>query len=383
VKDFYRSRGLTRVVVTLLTLVSLGQYGDISTHAQTNSSGNSALQKCTPSNPSNVVPSETPATIPTVNNVQATDPRTGQPTLNVVTTVAPLTNLVYNIGGTRIMVHGLIPEGVDSHTFEPKPSAAVFLSKADVVIINGLHLEDPTRKLAEANLKSDAEIVELGTQTLDQSDWIYDFSFPQEKGNPNPHLWMNPLLALNYARIIRDTLTRRDPGGAAYYAANYVVLAARLQVLDQAICDAIATIPFKARKLLTYHDSFAYFAPRYGIDIIGAIQPSDFSEPSAQEVAKLIDQIKAEGVPAIFGSEVFPSKVLDQIGKEAGVKYVDTLADDDLPNQTSDRLHHSYLQLMVNDVTTITIALGGDASALKTVQTDNLPGPDDAVESSD
>ena len=331
-----------------------------------------ALQQCTPSvNGDAAVGSGAGAT------------NGGKSALYVVTTVAPLTNLVFNIGGTRITVHGLIPEGADSHTFEPRPSAAAFLSKADVVIINGLHLEEPTRKLAQANLKDSAEIVELGTQTLDKSQWIFDFSFPPDKGDPNPHLWMNPLLALHYASIIRDTLTRRDPDGAAYYAANFTALAARLQVLDQAICDAVATIPVKNRKLLTYHDSFAYFAPRYGLTVIGAIQPADFAEPSAQEVARLIDQIKAEGVPAIFGSEVFPSRVLDQIGKEAGVKYVETLADDDLPNETSDRLHHSYLQLLVNDVTTLTTALGGDASALKVVQTDNLPGPDDAVESSD
>jgi manganese/iron transport system substrate-binding protein len=236
--------------------------------------------------------------------------------------------------------------------------------------------------MAQANLKSGAEIVELGSQTLDESDLIFDFSFPIEKGDPNPHLWMNPLLALNYAKIIRDTLSKRDPAGTAFYAANFDALSARIQTLDQAICDSIASIPAKTRKLLTYHDSFAYFAPRYGIDVIGAIQPADFAEPSAQEVAKLIDQLKAEGIPAIFGSEVFPSPVIDQIGKEAGVKFVQTLADDSLPNQTQDRGHHSYLQLMVNDVTTMTQSLDGDPSPLKAVPTDNLNGPDDAVEAS-
>ncbi len=235
--------------------------------------------------------------------------------------------------------------------------------------------------MAEANLKSGAELIELGTLTLNQSDWVYDFSFPKEKGDPNPHLWVNPLLALNYAHIIRDTLIRRDPAGAPIYNANYDIFAARIKVLDQAICDSVASIPAKQRKLLTYHDLFAYFAPRYNITVIGAIQPADFSEPSAQETAQLIDQLKKEGVPAIFGSEVFPSKVLDQIGREAGVKYIDTLADDDLPNQTDNRLYHSYLQLMVNDVTTMTSALGGDPSPMKAVQSDNIPGVDTGVDS--
>jgi ABC-type Zn uptake system ZnuABC Zn-binding protein ZnuA len=301
------------------------------------------------------------------------------PVLNIVTTVSPLTNLAYNIGGGRIKLYGLIPEGTDSHTFEPKPSAAVQLSAADIVFVNGLHLEEPTQKLAEANLKSGAEIVLLGEQTVSEADRIFDFSFPKENGNPNPHLWMNPLLALNYAKIMRDTFTRRDAAGADYYAANYVALEQRLITLDQAICNAINTIPEKNRKLLTYHDSFAYFSPRYGMTVIGAIQPADFAEPSAQEVARLIEQIKGAGVPAVFGSEVFPSDILNQIGKEANIQFIETLADDSLPNQDGDRLYHSYIQLLVNDVITITKALGGDPSALSGFDGANLHGPDTAV----
>ncbi len=344
-------------------------------------STNPALQPCTPSGKTSGTPAATvSASVSASSLVSAATPPAGSSGLTVSASVAPLTNLVYNIGGSRIKIRGLIPEGMDSHTFEPRPSTALTLTASDVIFLDGLHLEDPTLKLAQTNLKPGAEIVLLGEQTLSQNDWVFDFSFPKDRGDPNPHLWMNPLLAMNFARIIRDTLSRRDPPGAAFYAANYDALAARLKILDQAICDSIASIPPNARKLLTYHDSFAYFAPRYNMQVIGAIQPADFAEPSALEVAKLLDQIKAEGVPAIFGSEVFPSKVLDQIGKEAGVSYVNTLADDDLPNQTSDRLHHSYLQLMVNDVTTITSALGGDPSPLKGVPTDNLNGPDDAVE---
>jgi len=104
--------------------------------------------------------------------------------------------------------------------------------------------------------------------------------------------------------------------------------------------------------------------------VIGAIQPADFSEPSAQEVAALIDQIRTEHVPAIFGSEVFPSPVLAQIAQESGAKYEDTLRDDDLPGDTG-QPEHSYVGLMLYDVRTIVTDLGGDASALDAVPTSN------------
>src|SRR5258706_1236685 len=178
--------------------------------AQATGSTNPALRPCTPS-----LASASLATMPA--DMAATQPAepTTSPVLSVVTTVAPLTNLAYNIGGNRIKLYGLIPEGADSHTFEPKQSAPTPLSQADLVIINGLHLEEPTRKLAAANLKSDAEIIELGPQAISETDQQFDFSFPKVNGNPNPHLWMNPLLALDYARTLRDVLTRRDPAGTA------------------------------------------------------------------------------------------------------------------------------------------------------------------------
>ena len=295
--------------------------------------------------------------------------------LNVVSTVSPIVNIIYNVGGNRIDLVGIIPEGTDSHTFEPAPSDANKLAQADLIIVNGLDLETPTEKLAQANKKPSAEIIELGPQTIQPDQYAYDFSFPKELGKPNPHLWLNPMNALRYAEIARDTLVRRDPANADYYNQNYEAFKIRINQLDETIKGSIATIPEKNRKLLTYHDSFAYFAPRYGMTVIGAIQPSNFSEPSAREVAGLITQIKQAGVPAIFGSEVFPSKVLEQIGRESGAKYVDTLRDDELPGQHGEPLH-SYIGLMVEDVATMTSALGGNPAAVQAVDTSNIPGPD-------
>lgn len=285
--------------------------------------------------------------------------------LNVVTTVSPITSIVSSVVGDRAEVRGLVPEGVNSHTFEPPPSAARTLARADVVFVNGLQLEDPTQELAAANLKAGAEVVELGDRTIRPDQYVYDFSFPREEGKPNPHLWTNPPYAKDYARVVRDTMAARDPAHAGEYRSNYERFAAKVDEFDVALRAASATVP--KRELLTYHDAYAYFAQEYGWKVIGAIQVSSFEEPTPREVAGLIQQVRQVGVPAIFGSEVFSSPVLAQIGSETGVRYVDDLRDDDLPGEPEDP-EHSWLGLMKFDFVTIVEALGGDASALNAVQ---------------
>ena len=295
----------------------------------------------------------------------------GRP-LNIATTVAPITSIIANIaGGTSTSIIGIVPEGTNSHTFEPKPSDAASLESADVIFINGLVLEEPTKDLAIANLKESANICELGTETLPESEYIYDFSFPKEGGKPNPHLWTNPPMAKQYAQVARDLLVRRDPTNAAIYEKNFDSFAVKIDALDQAIEIATATIPVDQRKLLTYHDAYAYFAKNYGYTVVGAIQPSSFDEPTPKEIAALILQVKELGVKAIFGSEVFPSPVLEQIGLESDVRYVDVLRDDDLIGKPGDK-EHSWLGLMRFNFVTIVEALGGDASALKLIDVQDV-----------
>jgi len=295
----------------------------------------------------------------------------GRP-LNIATTVAPITSIIANIaGGTSTSITGIVPEGTNSHTFEPKPSDAASLESADVIFINGLVLEEPTKDLAIANLKESANICELGTETLPESEYIYDFSFPKEGGKPNPHLWTNPPMAKQYAQVARDLLVRRDPVNAAIYEKNFVAFAVKIDALDNATKIATATIPENQRKLLTYHDAYAYFAKNYGYTVVGAIQPSSFDEPTPKEIAALILQVKELGVKAIFGSEVFPSPVLEQIGLESDVRYVDVLRDDDLIGKPGDK-EHSWLGLMRFNFVTIVEALGGDASALKLIDVQDV-----------
>ncbi len=288
----------------------------------------------------------------------------------VATTVSPITSIAAAIGGDRIRLEGIVPEGTNSHTFEPAPQVAALLSTADLVLVNGLKLEDPTRDLAEANMKADASIVEIGSTVLPEADYIYDFSFPKEGGKPNPHLWTDPLYAINYAAVIRDEFTKLDPASASYFADNYEAFATKATELADAVRADQQTVPNGNLKLLTYHDAYAYFADDFGWQVIGALQPKNFSDPTPSEVASLIDQVSAQQVPTIFGSEVFPSTVLEEIGRATGARYEDSLRDDDLPGIPGDA-DHSWLGLMKYDFATMIRGLGGDPRAIEAIDVSN------------
>ena len=342
--------------------------------------------------------------------------------LRVVASISPVRNIVYNIGGDRIELDGIMPPGVDPHTFEPRPSDAAKLSQADLIFVNGLHLDETTLRLAQANLKEGAEIVQLAVATAHPDELIYGMEHHHghaedddhededehghaedddhaededehghaeddddhededehghdeeegEEGEPDPHLLLDPNFAIRYAKVIFVSLSSHDPDNREYYEDNLNEFTARLIALDEAIRATTATIPESNRRLLTYHDSFGYFALRYGYTVIGAIQPNDTSEPSAQEVAALIDQLLAEEVPAIFGSILFPADVIEQIARETGAT-VSTLLDDGLPGEPGDP-EHTYIGMMVENLRTLATVLGGDPSLMDGVETGNVP----------
>ncbi len=294
---------------------------------------------------------------------QASGSGSQQERILVATTVSPITSIAANVGGDLVEVRGLVPEGTNSHTFQPPPSAAALLSDADLILVNGLKLEDPTLGLAQANKRPETEIVELGTAVLPESQYIYDFSFPEDEGKPNPHLWTDPVHAGSYATLIAEHYARLDPDHAAQYEANRDAFLARTEALASALVADQASVPGGV-KLVTYHDAYAYVARRYGWEVVGAIQPSNFADPTPSEVAALIDQVQSEQVAAVFGSEVFPSPVLAEIANEADASYIDDLRDDDLPGQPGDP-GHSFLGLMRFDYVTIIEGLGGAAPALR------------------
>ncbi|MEO5941677.1 MAG: metal ABC transporter substrate-binding protein [Candidatus Limnocylindrales bacterium] len=285
----------------------------------------------------------------------------GADKLDVATTVAPISSIARNIGGDRIRLRGIVPDATNSHTFEPSPSDARTLANADLIVVNGLHLEQPTLEMAEASKAAATPIRPLGDNTITEQDWLFDFSFPQSAGDPNPHLWMNVTYAERYAELLAAWFGEADPANKAAYDANLTAYRTRLAELDALIRKGVASVPEANRKLLTYHDSWAYWAREYGFTVIGAVQASDFSDPSPQEVGRLIGQIRAARVPAVFGSEVFPSPVLEQIAKESGAAFIDKLRDDEPPG-AAQSAGHTYLGMMQSDMQVMIGALGGNGS---------------------
>src|SRR5437867_8942700 len=285
----------------------------------------------------------------------------------VVTSFAPIANIVEDVGGDRIEILRIIPDSEASHTFKLSVTDGIIIkTRADIVIINGLGLEDAARESTNPKLK----LLKLADSVITRDEWIFDNSFPEEKGNPNPLLWLNVEYATKYTELVRDELSMVDPENAEYYDSNADRYLQLLRQLYTAIAHSVQTIPLENRKLVSYHDSLPYFAKRYGLEVVAALQPADFGEPTKDEITAIIHQINAEKVPAIFASEVFPNDVTERIASEAHVEVVRTLRDDSLPGQLND-FQHTYVGMMVANVRTIVTALGGDASGLEDIDPGN------------
>ncbi len=286
-------------------------------------------------------------------------------TLRVVSSVAPVTDIVRQIAGDRVTLTGTIPEGVDSHTFRPQKDVAALVSQADVIFLNGLSLETPMIELAETIGVPRDRVVLLGDAVVPEREYRYDFSFPRSGGKPNPHVWMSPRHGREYARVVAEELCRRAADDCPAFRANLRAFEDRIGQLDAAMRTAFATIP-GAKRLLTYHDAYAYFAAEYGWEVVGAVQPADFGRPSKTEVARLVRQIQTARVKVLFGSEMFPTSVVRQLSAASGARYVTDLSDDDLPGEAGDE-GNTYVAMLVENYATITEQLGGDPAALRGV----------------
>ncbi|MCL4417878.1 MAG: metal ABC transporter substrate-binding protein [Actinobacteria bacterium] len=235
-----------------------------------------------------------------------------------------LADITKNISGNRLEIDTLIPLGLDPHSFEPSPGDAAKIAESDILITNGTGFEEWLKNIITV---ANEKIV------------IVECSKGLKGGDP--HFWLDPNFTNITHQNIRDALIKSDPQGKDLYDKNAENYTAKLTELDKWIVEEVKKIPESKRLLVTNHESFGYFADRYGFKIIGTIIPgsSSASSPSAKDISELIEKIKATGVKAIFLETGSDPKIASQIARETNIKlitelYTESLTDPDGPAPT-------------------------------------------------
>ena len=246
--------------------------------------------------------------------------------LTVVATTTVFADLVRQAGGTAVRVTSLVPAGGDPHTYAPTPSDVRSIAAANLVVMNGLGVDDWLKPLLAEAKRPASALVELGPA---QPGVTY-LAGAGGPGSVNPHLWLNVAYAELYVQRIVAALQAAAPGKQAVFQASGDAYLGRLAALDTAIRTQIAGLPAENRKLVSYHDAFPYFAAAYGLTIVGTVVPAPGQDPSAGQVVALIDAIRASGVKAIFSEAQFNPKIEQQLAAEAGVTVVSNLYNDAL-----------------------------------------------------
>jgi ABC-type Zn uptake system ZnuABC Zn-binding protein ZnuA len=234
--------------------------------------------------------------------------------LKVVTTTTVFADIVQNVGGARVAASSIIPPGVGPEDFEPRPDDARKLSDADLIVSNGVGLDDFLDRLLRST-GGEAPRLVLGdgvpTITVD--------------GEENPHFWLDPTLVRQYyLPSIAGKLAELDPAGKDTYEANATAYGKQLDDLDAELKRKIDQIPPANRKLVTFHDAFPYFAGHYGFELVGVVLENVGQEPSAAELAALVDKVRAAGVKAVFSEAQFSPRLAQTLADEAGIRQVVT-----------------------------------------------------------
>lgn len=244
--------------------------------------------------------------------------------VKVVASTTLIADVVKQVGRDRVAVTALLPVGADPHTFEPRPQDMAALSNADVVFINGLHLEEALEPTLKANVKGTLVEVSEGIEPLP----LFDVD-EREAGEPghfavDPHTWMDPNNAIVWAQNIAAALSKADPANTNTYQSNAEAYITELRALDQSIRQQVEGVPVGQRKLVTDHSIFGYFADEYGFEQVGLVVPalSTNAAPSAQELAGLEDAIHAQGVTAIFVGNTVNPALSKQVARDTGVRLV-------------------------------------------------------------
>ena len=223
----------------------------------------------------------------------------------VVATTTQVGDLAREVGGPRVDVRQILQPNSDPHDYEPRPSDARDAEQASVVLRSGGEVDDWLSGLLDAG-GSNAEAVDLSGSVRARGD--------------DPHWWQDPRNARRAVAAIRDALVEADPGGRRGYEKRTASYMRRLEKLDRSVASCIARIPPDQRKLVTSHDALGYYTSRYGLELVGAVIPSQSSQaqPSSKDIRSLVDQIRTQKVRAIFPESSLSPKLERAVSRESG-----------------------------------------------------------------
>jgi zinc/manganese transport system substrate-binding protein len=279
-------------------------------------------------------------------------PAVAQERLKVIATFSILADLAKNVGGERVQVEPLVGPNGDAHVYAPAPADAKKVADAKVVLTNGLGYEGWIARLVKASgTKAPVVVASKGVTARKTAGHDHGHSH----AGSDPHAWQSVDNVKTYVDNIRDALASADPAGKGTYEANATAYLVKLDALDREIKEAVARIPPERRRIITTHDAFGYFKAAYGVDFIAPQGVSTESEASARDVARIINQVKKQKIPAIFVENVSDPRLLKRISEETGAKIGGTLYSDALTDEKGPA--PSYIDMMRHNVETLAAAL--------------------------
>jgi zinc/manganese transport system substrate-binding protein len=272
--------------------------------------------------------------------------------LKAVASFSILADMVRNVGGDRVEMTALVGPDGDAHVYEPTPADARKVAAAKILFVNGLGFEGWMDRLEKSSgFKGKLVVASKGVQPRQ----MVEAEGGKTEEITDPHAWQSLANGKLYVANIRDGLIAVDPDGKATYAANAAKYLGQITAEETAVQVALGKLPAERRKIITSHDAFGYFGAAYGLAVIAPEGVSTESEASAQDVAKIIRQIKAEKVPAVFMENIADHRLLDQIAKETGAKIGGTLYTDALSPPSGPA--GTYLDMFRHNIETLTAAL--------------------------
>lgn len=280
-----------------------------------------------------------------------------QEKIKVLASFSILGDLVREVGGERVEVSTLVGPNTDMHGFQPTPANAKTVAGAKLVVINGLGLEGWADRLVKAaNYKGARLVASKGVKALSAETEGHGHNHKHtHSGRYDPHAWQEVANVKIYVANIRDALAGVDPENKEVYVRNAAAYLQKLDALEAEIKQLFAGLSEKERRVITSHDAFHYFGDAYGIEFLAAQAAGGETQPSARDVARLIQQIRKQGVKAVFIENISNPRIIEQVAKETGAKIGGTLYSDALSEAGGPA--PSYLDMMRHNAKTIAAAL--------------------------